>query len=268
MKRLNTSAFNQEEISFYLKDVRRCDILSAEQEREQRECLMELKKNNDPELQKQIEANLVKSNLLFVISIAKEYQNSGLDLADIIQEGNIGLLKAFQYFDPTVENKFISYAVYWVRQSIKQALNEKSRTIRIPVNIVSDIAKSKKNTTEFSDLFSEDLSTAYPSCVKLNEELDEEGTTLLDLIANENAPAPDELYERNDDLKERLHHLVGTLEERERTIIEEYFGLYENPRTLEEIGSDMGLTKERVRQLRDKCLSKMKNHALELFPYL
>lgn len=269
MKKAASTSFNQEEIAYYLKDVKKCPLLDNEEEKSLRKLLINLRKNNNSKAKKEIEDKLVKSTLRFVITISKEYQGNGLDLPDLIQEGNLGLLKACYGFDPTMEIKFISYAVHWIRQSIKQALNEKSRTIRFPVNIVTNIGKSK-NAVDEHEMYLEDLETAYPSTIRLDDSIDEEGNTLLDLIPNANAEPPDEIFEQQEDLKSELLNLLSKLDERERTIVEKYYGITGSQLTLEEIGEDMipRLTKERVRQIKDRAIRKIRNYSANLFEYI
>ena len=138
----NTSPINQEEIQYYLKELRRIKVMTPERERE---LSAKIQSGNVTEYEKQIiHQELLEGNLRFVIKVAKQYQNQGLDLGDLIAEGNIGLMKAIQSFDWTKNLRFISYAVWWIRQSILQSLNENSRTIRIPVNVVQDLYKEKK----------------------------------------------------------------------------------------------------------------------------
>jgi RNA polymerase primary sigma factor len=276
MKKSNETSFNQEEINSYLKDLRKYPVLSHEEELTMKETLLQLKKRDDPKMRRQIEKKLIESNLRFVLTIAKEYQGNGLPLCDIIQEGNFGLIKAFERYNPAVEVRFISYAVHWIRQSILQSLNEKSRTIRIPVNIVADINKSRNSTNEVKreqqEIYQEDLETAYPSCISLDESIDadkDESSTLLDVIPNTNADAPDESFTQKEDLKTELHKMFKVLDEREVFIIQSYFGLTGTPTTLEEIGQELTpeLTKERVRQIRDKALKKLRNESETLFQF-
>jgi RNA polymerase primary sigma factor len=273
MKKVNQTSFNQEEIQSYLKDLRKYPLLSHDEEKTMKETLVQLRKNSDPAMRRRIATKLIESNLRFVLSIAKEYQGNGLDLCDIIQDGNMGLIIACERFNPTVEVRFISYAVHWIRQSIKQGLNEKSRTIRIPVNIVTDINKSKNSTCEVKreqqEIYQEDLETAYPTCVSLDADIDEEHNTLMDVVPNKNSEQPDEKFTEKDDLKSQLGKMLKVLDKREVFIIENYFGLTGSPTTLEEIGKELTpeLTKERVRQIRDKALKKLRNESSTLFQY-
>jgi RNA polymerase primary sigma factor len=273
MKKTAQTSFNQEEISSYLKDLRKYPLLSHEEEKAMKATLVELEKHSDPATRRRIATKLIEANLRFVLSIAKEYQGSGLDLPDIIQEGNIGLIKACERFNPAQEVRFISYAVHWIRQSIKQGLNEKSRTIRIPVNIVTDINKSKNVTDDEKrqqqEIYQENLENAYASCVSLDEDIDEEHNTLMDVVANPNAPQPDDNFSEKNDLKSELQKMLKVLDEREVFIIESYFGLTGSPTTLEDIGKELSpeLTKERVRQIRDKALKKLRNESNMLFQY-
>jgi len=256
---------NQEEISSYLKDIRKLKVMTVDRERHLSELICggqitDREKN-------QIYKELLEGNLRFVITVAKQYQNQGLALSDLVAEGNIGLLKAIQNFDWTKKLRFISYAVWWIRQSILQSLNEHARTIRLPVNVVQELFKEKKaidrNGGELSDKFAN-----LPSIVNLNKEITDEGDTLLDMISDQNTIMPDEVFNSKDVLKEKLNGIMSVLDERERAIVEDYFGLSGQTRTLEDIGNDFNLTKERVRQIKEKALRKLRNESTELFEYM
>jgi RNA polymerase primary sigma factor len=256
---------NQEEISSYLKDIRKLKVMTVDRERHLSELICggqitDREKN-------QIYKELLEGNLRFVITVAKQYQNQGLELSDLVAEGNIGLLKAIQNFDWTKKLRFISYAVWWIRQSILQSLNEHARTIRLPVNVVQELFKEKKaidrNGGELSDKFAN-----LPSIVNLNKEINDEGDTLLDMISDQNTIMPDEVFNSKDVLKEKLNGIMSVLDERERAIVEDYFGLSGQTRTLEDIGNDFNLTKERVRQIKEKALRKLRNESTELFEYM
>jgi RNA polymerase primary sigma factor len=216
---------------------------------------------------REIERELLMGNLRFVITVAKQYQNQGLELADLVAEGNMGLLKAVDKFDWTQQLRFISYAVWWIRQAILQSLNENSRTIRLPVNVVQDLQKAKKevenNGQDLPDKFA-----SLPYTINYDAPLNEEGDTLLDVLRNPDAPMPDAIFDTKEMLKEKLFNILNILDERERVIVEDYFGLSGQPRTLEEIGNDFQLTKERVRQIKEKALRKLRNECGELFEYL
>lgn len=256
---------NQEEIATYLKDIRKLKVMTVERERQlsERICsnaITERERN-------QIYKELLEGNLRFVITVAKQYQNQGLELCDLVAEGNIGLLKAIQNFDWTKKLRFISYAVWWIRQSILQSLNEHARTIRLPVNVVQELFKEKKaidrNGGELSDKFAN-----LPSIVNLDKEINDEGDTLLDMITDQNTIMPDEAFNSKDVLKEKLSGIMTILDDRERAIVEDYFGLSGQSRTLEDIGNDFNLTKERVRQIKEKALRKLRNESSELFEYM
>lgn len=256
---------NQEEISNYLKDIRKIKVMTVERERELSEkmCSGEVTSNEKDAIHKE----LLEGNLRFVITVAKQYQNQGLDLADLVAEGNIGLMKAINNFDWTKKLRFISYAVWWIRQSILQSLNENARTIRLPVNIVQELHKEKK-AIELSGKELSDKMAGLPSVTTLDRQINEDGDTLIDMIVDQNSPMPDEVFNTKELLKEKLYSIMKVLDNREKTIIEDYFGISGQNRTLEEIGNEFNLTKERVRQIKEKALRKLRNDSSELFDYM
>lgn len=261
----NTSPINQEEIQYYLKELRRIKVMTPERERE---LSAQIQSGNVSEVEKnQIYQELLEGNLRFVIKVAKQYQNQGLDLGDLIAEGNIGLMKAIQNFDWTKNLRFISYAVWWIKQSILQSLNENSRTIRIPVNVVQDLHKEKKRTEKTGENI-DDKFAYLPSVVNLETQINEDGDTLIDLIENKDSLRPDHSFNTDNQLKEGLISILNVLDERERAIVLDYYGLTGTPRTLEDIGSDFNLTKERVRQIKEKALRKLRNESANLFDYI
>lgn len=266
MKDKNTSApINQEEIQFYLKDIRKIKVMTPERERE----LAKLMKSGQLSTmdKNKIEKELLEGNLRFVITVAKQYQNQGLDFSDLIAEGNLGLMKAIQNFDWNKDLRFISYAVWWVKQSILQSLNDNARTIRLPVNVVQDLQRAKREV-EQKGVALDDKFANLPSIIDLDMMINEDGDTLVDVIKNENADSPEEVFNNKDAVKKQLFQLLDTLDERERTIVEDYFGLSGTPRTLEDIGEDFSLTKERVRQIKEKALRKLRNDSSALFDYI
>lgn len=261
----NSGIINQEEISSYLKDIRKLKVMTVDREKELSEKMLS---GTCTEQEKQeIYSELLEGNLRFVITVAKQYQNQGLDLPDLIAEGNLGLMKAIQNFDWSKKLRFISYAVWWVKQSILQSLNENARTIRLPVNVVQELHRAKKDVekgmTELDDKFA-----MLPTTVNFESSINEDGDTLLDMIENPNAIMPDEAFNNQDMLKDKLLSIMNILDEREKVIIEDYFGLNGTPRTLEDIGEDFNLTKERVRQIKEKALRKLRNESSTLFDYL
>jgi RNA polymerase primary sigma factor len=265
MKEKAGMPINQEEITHYLKDLRKIKVMTPERERELSERML----SNDITIGevKKIQKELLEGNLRFVITVAKQYQNQGLDFPDLIAEGNLGLMKAIENFDWSKKLRFISYAVWWIRQSILQSLNENARTIRLPVNVVQDLQRAKKDL-ERGGVDLPDKFVNLPYTINLDNPLNEEGDTLLDILNNPNAELADAGLSSEDTLKDKLIGMLDVLDEREKSIIEDYFGLSGSTRTLEDIGSDFTLTKERVRQIKEKALRKLRNETAVLFEYL
>lgn len=260
-----TNPINQDEIQLYLKDIRKFKVMTPEREKELSEIMCS--EGCTPDQKDLIHKELLEGNLRFVITVAKQYQNQGVDLSDLIAEGNHGLMKAIKNFDWTKKLRFISYAVWWIKQSILQSLNENSRTIRLPVNVVQDMQKEKREIEKTNKELSEKYAT-LPRIIDLDMSINEDGDTLIDVIKNENADLPDEVFSTKDLLKEKMLNILNVLDDRERVIIEDYYGMTGTPRTLEDIGMDFKLTKERVRQIKEKALRKLRNESSELFDYL
>lgn len=265
MKEKSSIPINQEEIAGYLKDIRKLRVMTPDRERELAQKMLS---TSTTELEKkQIQKELLEGNLRFVITVSKQYQNQGLDLPDLIAEGNYGLMKAIENFDWTKGLRFISYAVWWVRQSILQSLNENARTIRLPVNVVQELHRAKKELDSAGVELPEKFAT-LPYTINLDNPLNEEGDTLLDILNNPNAELADANLSTEETLKQKLLSMLDVLDNRERVIIEDYFGLSGNTRTLEDIGGDFSLTKERVRQIKEKALRKLRNETGSLFDYM
>jgi RNA polymerase primary sigma factor len=256
---------NQSEISHYLKDLRKLKVMTPDRERELAERMMS--DDLTEKEKKEIVSELLVGNLRFVITVSKQYQNQGLDLSDLIAEGNYGLLKAIENFDWSKKLRFISYAVWWIRQSILQSLNEHSRTIRLPVNVVQEYQKAKKELDKVGTTLPDKFAN-LPYTVDLDSPFNDEGDTLLDLVVNVNAGSPDSGLSTEQTVKDKLLNMLNILDEREKIIIEDYFGLSGSTRTLEDIGNDFDLTKERVRQIKEKALRKLRNETSILFDYL
>lgn len=265
MKEKSTIPINQEEISTYLRDIRKLKVMTPERERELSERMLS---DNITQTEKlQIQKEILEGNLRFVITVSKQYQNQGLDMQDLIAEGNYGLLKAIENFDWSKKLRFISYAVWWVRQSILQSLNENARTIRLPVNVVQELYRAKKELDQ-SGVELPDKFVNLPTVINLDNPLNEDGDTLMDVVVNPNAESADSGLSTEQTLKDKLIQMLDSLDERERVIIEDYFGLSGSNRTLEDIGTDFELTKERVRQIKEKALRKLRNETSSLFDYM
>lgn len=260
-----SSPLNQEEIQMYLSDIRKIKVMTPEREKELSEMICS---GDISDIQRDaIHQELLQGNLRFVITVAKQYQNQGLPLGDLIAEGNLGLMKAIKNFDWTKKLRFISYAVWWIKQSIIQSLNENSRTIRLPVNVVQEMHRAKKEAQKTNKELDEKFTT-LPKVIDLDMNINEEGDTLVDLIENVNAVQPDEGFNTADLLKKKMIEIMDVLDDREKSIIMDYFGMTGVPRTLEDIGTDFSLTKERVRQIKEKALRKLRNESSDLFDYM
>ena len=254
----------------YLQEIGREGLLTVDEEVE---LAQRIKKGDRYALDK-----LVRANLRFVVSVAKQYQNQGLSLPDLINEGNVGLIKAAEKFDETRGFKFISYAVWWIRQSIMQALAEQSRIVRLPLNQVSAINKitkainkfeqeheRKPNADELAELLNElpekinDSLLANGRQVSIDAPfVEDEGNSLLDVMQNPDSPMADKTLV-NESLATEINRALSMLSEREKNIVEMNFGINHQEMTLEEIGIRFGLTRERVRQIREKAIRKLRS---------
>jgi len=260
----------------YLQEISKETMISAEEEVE---LAQRIKKGDQKALER-----LTKANLRFVVSVAKQYQNQGLSLPDLINEGNLGLLKAAERFDETRGFKFISYAVWWIRQSILQAISEQSRIVRLPLNQVGSVNKINREINRF-----EQLNERRPSVDEIAEKVDlpqdkideamninghqisvdapfveGEDNSLLDVMANSDAPMADKLLV-DESLKSEIQTALKSLNERERNVLEASYGINQPELTLEEIGSKFGLTRERVRQIKEKAIRKLRNSKTNKF---
>ena len=257
----------------YLQDISHESLVSVEEEIE---LARKIKKGDVKALEK-----LTKANLRFVVSVAKQYQNQGLSLPDLINEGNLGLIKAAKKYDETRGFKFISYAVWWIRQSIMQAISEQSRIVRVPINQMGVMHKMRKVVQQFEQEYQR-----LPSIDEIAEQIDlpkekiveimsmitkkismdapistNDDGNLLDVLPNKNSPSADEdLLEEG--LKKEIERLLVSLSEREQIILRGYFGINQREMSLEEIGEQTGLTRERVRQLKEKAIKRLRCNAI------
>lgn len=264
-----TILLNTEEFQYYVNDLKKIPLISNER---QEIIFNELNKTGITKQEKEkLYEELVLGNLRFVISVAKMYQNQGLEILDLVSEGNIGLIKAAERFEPSCGVKFISYAVWWIKQSIMSALNDYSRTIRIPSNVILQSQKQKKNDENNDDFTLNDnvtFDTNFPLCVSLDCDINEDGDQLIDIIPNINASNPETILNSKDEVKKRVTMMLSVLDEREKVIIEKYYGLNGVESNLDDLGDEFGCTKERIRQLRDKSLQKLRNNSYELLKYI
>lgn len=272
--KITKSITNRESQSLekYLQEIGKVDLLKPDDEVE---LAQRIKQGDQVALEK-----LTKANLRFVVSVSKQYQNQGLSLSDLINEGNLGLIKAAQRFDETRGFKFISYAVWWIRQSILQALAEQSRIVRLPLNKVGSLNKINKAFSELEQEFERE-----PTPEELAELLDlqvsevettlsvasrhvsmdapfvnGEDNSLLDVLENENTERTDANLEYTDSLRGEIERSLNTLSERQKDVIKLYFGIgVEHPMSLEDIGLQFDLTRERVRQIKDKAIGKLRS---------
>lgn len=275
--KITKSITNRESASLdkYLQEIGREELISVSEEVE---LAQRIKKGDHAALEK-----LTKANLRFVVSVAKQYQNQGLSLPDLINEGNLGLIRAAQKFDETRGFKFISYAVWWIRQSILQALAEQSRIVRLPLNQVGSLNKITKEMSRF-----EQENERRPSTEELAERLDMpvdkisdtiqvsgrhisvdapfvegEDNSLLDVLNNEDSPMADANLNQ-ESLSKEVDRALKQLNDRERDILKMFFGIGCQEMTLEEIGAKFDLTRERVRQIKEKAIRRLKGQKSKL----
>lgn len=259
-----------EALECYLQDISKEDMVSTDEEVE---LAKRIRQGDKDALER-----LVKANLRFVVSVAKQYQGQGLELTDLINEGNVGLINAAMKFDETRGFKFISYAVWWVRQSILQALADKSRLVRLPLNQIGYVSKvnhfyhdfmQKNNRApsldEVADALGMEKSKVNAALltsgkhISMNAPLiDDEDSCLLDLLTNDDKGNADSSL-ISDSLKEEVHHALDLLPERESQVIRMYFGINTPELSLEEIGEKLNLSRERVRQIKEKALTLLRN---------
>lgn len=270
--KITKSITNRESASLdkYLQEIGKEELITVEEEVE---LAQRIKKGDQAALEK-----LTRANLRFVVSVAKQYQNQGLSLPDLINEGNLGLIKAAEKFDETRGFKFISYAVWWIRQSILQALAEQSRIVRLPLNQVGSLNKINKAFSKFEQEYERKPSPEeLAEILELPKEkvadtlrvsgrhvsvdaplIEGEENSLLDVLVNSDSPVADRLL-MNESLSREIDRALATLTDRERDIIKMFFGLGNQEMTLEEIGEKFGLTRERVRQIKEKAIRRLRH---------
>jgi RNA polymerase primary sigma factor len=257
---------NTDEVQSYLKDLKKIPVITHERQDEIFKILKDpATKQGDKD---KLYNELVIGNLRFVVSIAKQYQNQGLDLLDLISEGNIGLLKSVDRFDPSSGLKFISYAVWWIKQCMMASLNDHSRTIRIPSNLIQEAQKNRRDDCYSDNSAVTEVSYTLPYCVGLSSGINEEGDELIDIIRDPNEQSPEDIFKTTEEIKKRVSAILSVLDDREKVIIEKYFGLNGVESNLDDLGEEFHCTKERVRQLKDKAIKKLRNESYPLLNYL
>lgn len=272
--KITKSITNRESQSLekYLQEIGKVGLITAEEEVI---LAIKIKQGDQVALEK-----LTKANLRFVVSVAKQYQNQGLSLSDLINEGNVGLIKSAQRFDETKGFKFISYAVWWIRQSILQALAEQSRIVRLPLNKIGLNNRINKAFSQLEQEYQrepspEELATLLEMTIEdvrtnLGNStrhismdapfMDGQENTLLDVLSNPNALNTDMDVEHTQSLQSEIERSLSTLTERQKDVLKLFFGLgIENPLSLEDIGEQFGLTRERVRQIKDQAILKLRS---------
>ena len=250
-------------MGIYMKDVRKTDLITADKEVELAKRIAE---GDERALNE-----LVSANLRFVIKIAKRYQNQGVPVADLISEGNYGLITAAKKFDHTKGFRFITYAIWWIKQCIIQSLNDDSRTVRLPGNMINKLSKIRKEVAIF-EKDNQRCPTNFevpqfvvPSCTSLNNPINEDGDELGNLIESNIFDRPDIIKGEETNVKNSgLHIAMKSLSEREVEIINCYFGITGEPMTLELIGEEFGLTKERSRQIKESAIRKIRNNVANI----
>lgn len=273
MKRKFVNFNSDDSIGKYFKDVRKSVLLKPNEE-------ISLAKRIKDGDEKAVD-ELVKANLKFVISIAKDYQGQGLPLSDLISEGNYGLIKAANRFDHKRGFRFISYAVWWIKQSIIQSLNDNARIVRLPANVINKLSYLKKQIEKFEyanerepvygEIFDKDNEMMellkFPKCASLNDVINEDGDELIELIPSEET---EDAIVVDEKVKTEINKTLSILDERERAIIECYFGVNTHcaPMTLDAIGEKYDLTKERIRQIKEKAIRKLRHNAQDLYSLL
>lgn len=271
--KITKSITNRESQSLekYLQEIGKVDLLTPDEEVD---LAQRIKQGDQIALEK-----LTKANLRFVVSVAKQYQNQGLSLSDLINEGNLGLIKAAQRFDETRGFKFISYAVWWIRQSILQALAEQSRIVRLPLNKVGSLNKinkafsileqeferepSAEELAEVLELHAQEVETTLGVAARHVSVdapfVDGEDNSLLDVLEDGNTEDTDENLSYKDSLRAEIERSLSTLSERQKDVVKLYFGIgVDHPMSLEDIGEQFDLTRERVRQIKDKAINKLR----------
>ena len=263
---------DSESLEKYLNEVAKEEMISIEEEVQ---LAQRIRQGDQRALER-----LVKANLRFVVSVAKQYQNQGLSLPDLINEGNLGLIKAAQKFDETKGFKFISYAVWWIRQSILQAIAEQSRIVRLPLNKIGTLNKIHKAFSQLEQEYQRTpLTEEIAKIVELPDDkiaaalevsgrpvsvdaplIDGEDGTLIDIMENKESPSADSSLIK-ESLRKEIQRTLATLSEKERSVIERFYGLGTKEMTLEEIGEEIGLSRERTRQIKENALRRLQKES-------
>jgi len=243
------------EIQNYLKETAKMEVMTHERETMIGDMIL----SNELTISeiKALHDEMINGNLRFVITIAKKYQGQGLPLMDLINEGNIGMIRALEDFDWTRGLRFITYAVWWIKQSILQALNEDTRTIRLPANVINEQIKRWKTTT--TDEITDEVEMTETHTISYDVEYGDTGASLIDSFADSSVSAPDSMFDSDSLMMTKMKDALMFLTDREREIIGLIFGLGGDAHTIDGVAEQYGLSRERIRQIKEKAIRKMRN---------
>ncbi len=258
-----TGIFDQKEITEYLRDLRKLPTMTPERELEIKKLMLD---PNTSDIQKsKLKHEMITSNLKFVITCVKKYQNQGIEFPDLVAEGNSGLVRALETYDWSSSNRFTTYSIHWIKAKVFDAINQYSRTIRIPVNVIQKtLTEANNNDDPDAVVSSLNMTKSYDAVIG------EDGDTLIDVLYNKDEKLFDEDYDKTNSpsLRNKLLDMLDVLTEKEKEIIMMYYGFNGCKMTLQDIGDEYNLTKERIRQIKETSLRKLRSESKNLFEFL